>query len=133
MNTINHSFLSIEQATEKYLHETEHSPNNKQVTGGYSFQDMLAIKEASVKKDLVFSKHAMNRLQERNIDLTKEQMNRLQEGTEKANKKGINESLVMVDDLAFIVSVKNRTVITAVDQMESKENIFTNIDGAVIN
>ena len=50
----------------------------------------------------------------------------------KAGEKGIRESLVLVDQLAFIVNVKNNTVITAMDQTETDENIFTNIDGAVI-
>ena len=67
------------------------------------------------------------------LDLTKEQLSRLKQGTDKALQKGIQESLVLVDNLAFIVNIKNRTVVTAMDQMESKENIFTNIDGAVIS
>ncbi len=53
-------------------------------------------------------------------------------GAAKASEKGIKESLVMVDSLAFIVSVPNQTVITAMDQTETDENVFTNIDGAVI-
>lgn len=79
-----------------------------------------------------FSKHAANRLAERNIELTDNQMERLQEGTMKAGAKGINESLVLVDQLAFIVNIPNHTVVTAMNQTEADENIFTNIDGAVI-
>ena len=59
-------------------------------------------------------------------------MNRLVEGTQKAGAKGIRDSLVMVDDLAFIVNVPNHTVVTALDQTQADEKIFTNIDGAVI-
>jgi flagellar operon protein len=51
---------------------------------------------------------------------------------DQAKNKGINESLVLVDSLAFIVNVPNRTVVTAMDQTETQSNIFTNIDGAVI-
>ncbi len=58
-------------------------------------------------------------------------MERLENGTTKAREKGIRESLVMVDDMAFIVNVKNNTVITAVG--DSDGSIFTNIDGAVIS
>ena len=60
------------------------------------------------------------------------QMQRLEEGTRRAGEKGIKDSLVLVDSLAFIVNVPSSTVVTAMDQSETKENIFTNIDGAVI-
>jgi len=56
----------------------------------------------------------------------------LQAGTAKASQKGIRESLVLVDQLAFIVNIPNNTVVTAMQQNETDENIFTNIDGAVI-
>ncbi len=77
-----------------------------------------------------FSKHANERLASRNIDLSQAQLNRLETGAKKAGEKGIQESLVMIDDIAFIVNIKNNTVITAVN--DSDEKIFTNIDGAVI-
>lgn len=83
-------------------------------------------------EELKFSKHASNRLSDRGINLTENQVERLNEGAKKAMTKGIQESLVLVDDLAFIVNVKNSTVITAMDQTETNENVFTNIDGAVI-
>lgn len=79
-----------------------------------------------------FSKHAMGRLNDRRITLTEEQLGRLTEGTGRAEAKGINESLVMVDDLAFIVNIRNNTVVTAMDSTLSDESVYTNIDGAVI-
>jgi flagellar operon protein len=133
MNISNNTFLSIEQAKEQYLHEANGNRQARTGNDGYSFGEVLAMKEASQSEELVFSKHAKNRLNERNIDLTSEQLDRLQEGTDKAKQKGIQESLVLVDNLAFIVNIKNRTVITAMDQRESNEYIFTNIDGAVIS
>ena len=69
---------------------------------------------------------------DRNISLTKEQLDRLEQGTKKADEKGIRESLVIMDNLSFIVNIKNRTVITAMDQSENEENVYTNIEGAVI-
>ena len=72
------------------------------------------------------------RLTQRDIRLTDEQMTRLEEGTKKASDKGIKESLVLVDDLAFIVNTDKKMVITAIDQNSSEANIYTNIDGAVI-
>jgi len=56
----------------------------------------------------------------------------LENGVKQASEKGITESLVLVDSLAFIVNVPNKTVVTALDQTEANSNIFTNIDGAVI-
>ena len=79
-----------------------------------------------------FSKHASERLTDRNIELSDGQLKRLTDGTHKAGEKGINDSLVIMDELAFIVNVKNNTVITAMDSSEADENVFTNIDGAVI-
>ncbi len=81
---------------------------------------------------LKVSGHAQTRLQSRNIQLEREQWERVLAGVERAASKGAQESLVMVDDVALIVSVKNRTLITAVDQGHLKESVFTNIDSAVV-
>lgn len=78
------------------------------------------------------SKHASQRLESRNISLSEEQNARLEDGVEQAHAKGIKDSLVLVDSLAFIVNVPSKTVVTAMDQTETQSNIFTNIDGAVI-
>ena len=82
--------------------------------------------------ELKFSKHAINRLQDRNISLSDDQMKRLMTGKNEAGEKGIKDSLILIDQLAFIVNVPNNTVVTAMDQTENKSNVFTNIDGAVI-
>lgn len=64
--------------------------------------------------------------------MTDEQMERLNNGARKAGQKGIKDSLVIVDKLAFIVNVPNNTVVTAMDSTETTDNVFTNINGAVI-
>lgn len=127
------SFPSIEQLQDQYL-KTGRSRDGAPAPGGISFQDILTKKTDGIEESLEvrFSKHAANRLTDRNIELTEEQVERLNLGAAKASAKGIKESLVMVDSLAFIVSVPNQTVITAMDQTEADENVFTNIDGAVI-
>lgn len=79
-----------------------------------------------------FSRHAELRLEQRGIKLAPEQMNKLETAIDKAAAKGAKESLVLFPDLALIVNVKNRTVVTAVDGGQMKENIFTQIDSAVI-
>lgn len=81
---------------------------------------------------LKVSNHAQTRLQSRDIQLDAAKWERVLQGVERAAQKGAKESLVMVDDVALVVSVRNRTVITAVDQQHLKENVFTNIDSAVI-
>jgi len=81
---------------------------------------------------LKFSQHAMARLEERGIDLSSDQMGRLQDGMMKAKEKGSKESLLLLEGLAFVVSVKNSTVITAMDQKTMSDQIITNIDSAVI-
>ena len=80
-----------------------------------------------------FSKHAMKRIESRNIEiLDSDMLQRLNDGIEIAAEKGSNETLVLVDRTAFVVSVKNRTVITTISQEDLKGNIFTNIDSTVI-
>lgn len=81
---------------------------------------------------LKVSGHAQTRLSSRGIELNKDAWDRVTNGVEKAAAKGAKESLVMVDDVALVVSVRNRTVITAVDKDSLKDNVFTNIDSAVI-
>ncbi|MBO4920506.1 MAG: flagellar protein [Lachnospiraceae bacterium] len=101
----------------------------KQEIDGLSFEGILRQK-TSGNGDLKISKHAGERLRQRNIDLSDNQWQRLETGVKKAELKGIRESLIMVDDVAFIVNVNSNTVITAVDDNDDK--VFTNIDGAVI-
>ena len=81
---------------------------------------------------LKFSKHAMQRLADRNIDLSNEQLDRLDKGVKLSVEKGIRESLVLMDDYAFIINTSRNTVITAMEQGNEGDNVFTNIDGAVL-
>ncbi len=133
MNPISNQFLSIRQVQNEYQSQTIKS-NQQKKEESLSFSEILAAKSTELEEngELRFSKHAANRLQNRNIDLTDGQLKRLAEGTSKAGEKGIKESLVLVDDLAFIVNISNHTVITAMNQGETDNHIFTNIDGAVI-
>jgi flagellar operon protein len=95
---------------------------------GPSFGDVLADKSAQVQ----FSGHALQRVRRRGIELDAGTVQRLQSGVERAAGKGARESVVFVDSTAFVVSVRNRTVITAVDRDHMKDHVFTNIDSAVI-
>lgn len=100
---------------------------------GPAFADVL--KDASAADGaapLHFSKHALERAQRRGIPLDPSTLSRLQEGVGRIAGKGSRDSLVLVDGNAFVVSVPNRTVITAVGSEHMREHVFTNIDSAVI-
>lgn len=85
------------------------------------------------KQGVVFSKHAMERIEERQIDLDSENtLERLNKAVELAGEKGSNDALVMIGSNAFIVSVKNNKVITTMSADDMQGNIFTNIDSTVI-
>ncbi len=103
----------------------------KTTAGQLSFNRVL---EQQLEKEagLKFSAHAQARLQSRNIELSAQDLVRLREGVAQAASKGARESLLLKDGVAFVVSVKNNTVITAVDAASMKGNVFTNIDSAVI-
>jgi len=132
---INHqNFSTIQQLTEQYLNQKT-AGKKKNQEGAFSFEEILKSRQDAINQnvgELKFSKHADNRLAERNISLSDNQMQRLYDGTEKAKAKGMKESLVMVDDYAFIVNIKNNTVVTAINREENSDTIITNIDGAVI-
>jgi flagellar operon protein len=131
MNIPVNQFPSIEQMTQQLNASKSNSAGAGKQISSTPFSEILQSKQAAGETgELKFSKHANERLASRNIDLTDDQLERLESGAKKAGEKGISESLVMVDNLAFIVSIKNNTVITAVNDGEDK--VFTNIDGAVI-
>ncbi|MGG3799868.1 TIGR02530 family flagellar biosynthesis protein [Metabacillus fastidiosus] len=84
------------------------------------------------QEHLKISKHAKERLAERAIDISKEQWNSIGQKVQEAYDKGVNDSLVLVNDAALIISAKNNTVITAMNLDEAKSQIFTNINGTII-
>lgn len=96
--------------------------------GGKSFSDLLKLRTEELK----FSAHASSRLKSRGIEVTPDVMGKLEKAVAGAENKGAKDTLVMVKDLAFIVNIPNRTVITAMDGESIKDNIFTNIDSTVI-
>lgn len=131
MEIQNNGYMSIAQLTDQYL-GTPQRTVIRETKDGLTFQDVLRQKAQHSAGSLKFSKHAMGRLADRNIELSDNQLERLESGTRKAEQKGIRDSLVIVDSLAFIVNVPNQTVVTAMDSTQTDESIFTNINGAVI-
>ncbi|MBT4483188.1 MAG: flagellar biosynthesis protein [Candidatus Latescibacteria bacterium] len=100
-------------------------------TKDLSFSEVLKSRlerEAGVK----FSSHAMERLRERGIILNKDETDRLNGAISLAGEKGVSDSLILINSMAFIVSIKNQTVVTAITGDNMKDNVFTNIDSTVI-
>ena len=114
---------------------------NPKVDGGPSFKDTLSqmtdanqtdIGTQKLESALKFSSHAVERMQTRGITFDPTQMQKIESAIEKARGKGAKETLVLTDKSALIVSVKNNTVVTVIDNQALKENVFTNIDSTVM-
>lgn len=112
----------------QYANKTTPVKGNGIQQGTVPFRQLLEQQITGVK----FSQHALQRLQSRNIKMDEAAMAKLTGAIEKAAQKGAKESLILMNNLALVVSVKNRTVITAMDESTMKDNVFTNIDSAVI-
>ncbi len=88
--------------------------------------------DAAVTPSLKFSAHALNRIKDRSIAMSDDLRGKLEKAVDTAAQKGSRESLILSDDAAFIVSVKNKTVITVLDRNQMSGNVFTNIDSTVV-
>ena len=104
-------------------------------SSGPAFRDVLRQQQQAPRpagEPLRFSAHALERLQSRKITISTDDMARMNQMADKAAQKGAKSSLFMLHNVAMVVSIKNRVVITAVDADSMKENVFTNIDSAAI-
>ena len=106
------------------------TPDRTTIGSGDGFRRLL--EELGRSARIKFSKHAAQRISARGISLDPKKMEKLDAAVSAASSKGANESLVLMDELALVVSVKNRTVITAMSSCETKGNVFTSIDSTVI-
>ncbi len=114
---------------------------NDSLVQGPSFQDTLtnlsktgatSASSPGSLAGLKFSNHAVERMRSRGVTFSPEQMEKLESAVKKAADKGGRDSLILMNDKAVIVSVKNNTVITVVDKASLKENVFTNIDSTIV-
>ena len=108
---------------------SEYIKNRHEVTKQTN-TDFSKIFNNTLNNDVHFSKHAATRLSDRSIDLDVNQMARVAAGVGRAGQKGIRDTLVLVDNIALVVNVPTKTVITAIGQQT--DHVFSNIDGAVI-
>jgi flagellar operon protein len=104
------------------------NPAPVRTAGGPGFQDALKNAAAGVN----FSNHAQKRIDRRDLDLDPSRLNRLNSAISRAAEKGARNSVVMLDDLAVVVDIRDRKVVTAIDASQGKERVFTNIDSVVI-
>lgn len=109
------------------------SQNNRKMNNisNKNFEEILE-KTKNKNNEIKFSKHAISRIDTRNIQLSEDELEQLKIGFNKAEEKGIKDALIFVGDKAFIASIKNKTIITTFSKEQLKNNVFTNIDGAVI-
>jgi len=113
------------------------STRDQAPTPAAGFKDLLNEKLGEIKppvetSNLKFSNHAVERMRSRGINLDKGDLLRLEQAVDKAQSKGSKETLILSGDSAFIVNVKNKTVVTAMDRQLMKENVFTNIDSTIV-
>lgn len=102
------------------------------VTRGVADAGGDAFAAALERSRVTFSGHAQKRMEQRGLDLGPERMARLERAMDRAEAKGSRDSLILLDELALVVSVRNHTVVTAIDQGAGREQVFTNIDSVVI-
>ncbi len=116
---------------ENHLIKVDKRINLNRTQANKDFEKVLNKIENNSNK-IKFSKHASKRLDSRNIDMTKGEIGRLEDAFTKAEKSGVKNALIMIDNKAFIANIKSKTVVTTFEKESLKENVFTNIDGAVI-
>ncbi|HEX04785.1 MAG TPA: flagellar biosynthesis protein [Bacteroidetes bacterium] len=116
--------------------QPQHSPQRPGKTDATSGEFLEAVRDASRSKtpevDVTISAHASQRLLQRGVMLDQQDLVKINRAMDQAQAKGAKESLFLMRDLALIVSVENRTVITALQGQQAKENVFTQIDSAVL-
>lgn len=126
------SFKINNRQIQPLLDQEQKKRNTRTVEKQNSFQDILHQEIKKTEENIKVSSHANRRLSERNIILNDGDLKSLSKAMDQASGKGANQSLMLYKDMAFIASVRNRTLITAMDPQNSKEKIFTNIDSAII-
>lgn len=107
-------------------------PTVKQQINPTTKQSFIDHLKQAAEQQLKISKHATERLNERNIDISEGEWQQITEKVFEAKDKGVNQPLVLLDQAALVVSAKNATVITVLDRNEAREQLFTNIDGTII-
>lgn len=122
--------IDIRQLENRLINSSKSIKKN-QINSNKDFGQILE-KIQNKDEEIKFSKHATERLNSRDMSLSLDEMNRLKSAFHKAESKGVKDALILMDDKAFIANINNKVIITTVNKEQLKDNIFTNIDGAVI-
>ena len=131
------------QGLENLIPQTPAVSGKNSIGSGPSFQDTLnqvsqgpqatkALNALAGLDPVKFSQHAIERMRTRGISFSPEDMGKLNDAVSRAASKGSKDSLILMNDSALIVSVKNKTVVTVMDQSALKDNVFTNIDSTIV-
>ena len=113
--------------------QTRQKQQNQRIQDGQpSAFDKILDRKMPASQGVKFSQHAQDRLRSRGITMNDAELGLLNTAVENVAQKGGKESLIMMGDAAFVVSVKNKTVVTAMDRSQMQGNVFTNIDSAVV-
>lgn len=122
--------IDVRQIENKLINKSNKS-NTKQINKNKNFNEVLQTIQQK-DKEIKFSKHATQRLNNRNINISLDEIKRLESAFDKAEKSGVKDALILIDNKAFIANIKSKTIVTTVEKEKLKQNVFTNIDGAVI-
>jgi len=122
---VNGKIVSVQDFTTSKIVE------KKQTIESSKFNELLK-KEIDRQKGFVISNHAAERLKDRNIVLHENDMKKINEAIDKAQDKGAREALILYKDVALVTSIRNRTVITALDKNNNEGAVVTNIDSVVL-
>ncbi|NLY76959.1 MAG: flagellar protein [Tissierellia bacterium] len=123
--------INIRRLESRLINTTQIDREKSNKIGGKDFRQVLESVYRN-NQNILFSKHALERMDSRNMELTSEELNKLEAAFDKAEDKGVKDALILMGDKAFIASIKNKTIITTLNKDQLKDNVFTNIDGAVI-
>jgi len=116
-----------------YIHPLHQHQLTHTKTGLSTYQGNIDFKQVlSDVENVTISKHAKQRLTERNIQVDEEKWSHMAKKMTEAKQKGVTDAVVLLDDVTFVVSTKNNTIITAMNQDETENQIFTNINGMIV-
>ncbi|NLV89707.1 MAG: flagellar protein [Tissierellia bacterium] len=127
MKNINNN-LNIKRLENQLISTSKVKNNIKRDKNFEEILESIQNRDSEIK----FSKHAVERLSNRNMNLNLEEIKRLKNAFQMAESKGVKDALIIMDDKAFIASINNKVIVTTMNKEQLKDNVFTNIDGAVI-
>lgn len=124
----------ISQISNAQVLQLQHNSVIQGKKNNHNHNQFADLMQSEIRKQegVQFSKHAENRIRQRGIEMSDDMMANLNQAVEKAREKGARDTVIIGKEGAFIVNVPNNIVVTTITEQEMKNNIFTNIDSAVL-